>query len=1052
MDAIVGGPERVVKTPAQTVHPFRARRDGMPLSTMDPIAFDLEPHLQRHGTSLRRLAHELVHDRAAAEDAVQETWLRALRRPPQREPQVGGWLATVLRHVVGRSLRGERRRGRRERDAARSEIGSDHVEVLARSEIVQRLLTAVRELDAPYRETIWQRYFEERPPREIAARDGVPLATVKSRLQRGLQQLRERLGDEGETDWRAAMTAAFGFGEGAAAAGTAVVAGGVTMAVWTKVAVAAAAVGIAAVLWWPRLDTPPRDERTAASMQMTAAHAPVEPGPGVQRIEVTPPSTAPVAVSSERAAEPAVLPARIRGRVVAAETGEPVAGAEVYRNRSIGGVRWEPDDSLFTTGPDGRFEFEVVPGRTPGLTLRAPDRITCTWQGAIPVPGAEQDIGDLPLRAGIAIRGRLVDERGAAIRARVLVDLYQLSDSGGASSALARGVRPMLCEWWTDENGEFVVPRLVALGPCKWHVPSKEYELVRPRGEFALAADGPTSFELVLRPRPRIRGVVVDEAGEVVAGIGLADQPVPFGLVVSNSDGCFEIEKQRLTDEAATSVHVCDSGAFLPHDPIVDVPWGTHDLRIVMRRPVPFVVEVSAPDGTPIEEFGVVIDRPGIGGQRRGKVQQRANHERGTLAVDGVAPGCTSLRVLPTSRAWMPTELIAVKDTGPLHVVLQPRLPASVRVVAGDAPVPGAVVRLARVRAEIGKLDLRRLRDPHADEAWLPGMISEIVDSGITDANGMVPLRRDRDVEGRCLLVQVEGRPELIVNEPVFPSHGAPLVVALPILGRIVGKVELRGWERRQVGVTLVLEPGTRTKTPEPDGSFEFTDVSVGRHTVFLRFAPGLRGGRLSGSDRAVEVGGDQPAQLRFDLADHPLATIAGQLLANGPLPAGLVIDGIRIGSDPTPEVLGSGSVAADGRFLLANLLPGRYRLAWRLGTEQKAWLSGLQAETFELRPGEQLQHVVPYRARRLTVRFQRADGGSADGVRIRARCGDLFWPALGFFSPQVVSGPLVLDPAPVLPVKFAGFAANCPWSAPIVMPPDRAEAEVTVVLPDPPR
>src|SRR4030095_5601749 len=113
-----------------------------------------------------------------------------------------------------------------------------------------------------------QRFVEGRAPRDIAADSGVPLATVKSRVQRGLATLRERLGEREGTDWRAGLTAAFGFGrEGTAAA--AAIAGGVLMATWTKgslgIAAAAAAV-ISTMVWWP--------DTTAATPVVAAGSSP----------------------------------------------------------------------------------------------------------------------------------------------------------------------------------------------------------------------------------------------------------------------------------------------------------------------------------------------------------------------------------------------------------------------------------------------------------------------------------------------------------------------------------------------------------------------------------------------------------------------------------------------------------------------------------------------------------------------------------------------------------------------------------------------------------
>ena len=51
----------------------------------------------------------------------------------------------------------------------------------------------MRRLAEPFRGTVLLRYFEGLPPREIARTTGVELETVKSRLKRGLQQLRTSL-------------------------------------------------------------------------------------------------------------------------------------------------------------------------------------------------------------------------------------------------------------------------------------------------------------------------------------------------------------------------------------------------------------------------------------------------------------------------------------------------------------------------------------------------------------------------------------------------------------------------------------------------------------------------------------------------------------------------------------------------------------------------------------------------------------------------------------------------------------------------------------------
>ncbi|MEW6741809.1 MAG: sigma factor-like helix-turn-helix DNA-binding protein [Planctomycetota bacterium] len=65
--------------------------------------------------------------------------------------------------------------------------------LVERMEIDQRLVQAVLELKEPYRSTILSRFFEDLTAGEIAKRHRVPLETVRSRIKRGLEQLRRSL-------------------------------------------------------------------------------------------------------------------------------------------------------------------------------------------------------------------------------------------------------------------------------------------------------------------------------------------------------------------------------------------------------------------------------------------------------------------------------------------------------------------------------------------------------------------------------------------------------------------------------------------------------------------------------------------------------------------------------------------------------------------------------------------------------------------------------------------------------------------------------------------
>jgi len=140
---------------------------------------------------LRRLAYRLVREEALAEDLVQETWRRWLERAPGGLGEPRAWMTSVLRNLAFNARRDADRRRARERGAARAEEVEPETD--GTLEAQARLVEALRALEEPYRSALVQRYYHDLAPKEIAARGGVPLDTVKSRLARGLAKLREDL-------------------------------------------------------------------------------------------------------------------------------------------------------------------------------------------------------------------------------------------------------------------------------------------------------------------------------------------------------------------------------------------------------------------------------------------------------------------------------------------------------------------------------------------------------------------------------------------------------------------------------------------------------------------------------------------------------------------------------------------------------------------------------------------------------------------------------------------------------------------------------------------
>lgn len=152
--------------------------------------------LLAHADFVRGLARSLLFDPDAAEDLAQQAWLAAIEHPPSRPERARSWFAAVVINLARKSWRGAARRETRERAAARPEAVPSTAEIVEREAVRRRVVEAVLSLAEPYRSTVLLRYYEDVPPAEIARRLGDPVETVKTRLKRGLAQLRARLDAE----------------------------------------------------------------------------------------------------------------------------------------------------------------------------------------------------------------------------------------------------------------------------------------------------------------------------------------------------------------------------------------------------------------------------------------------------------------------------------------------------------------------------------------------------------------------------------------------------------------------------------------------------------------------------------------------------------------------------------------------------------------------------------------------------------------------------------------------------------------------------------------
>ena len=146
------------------------------------------------------LAVRILRDSAQAEEIAQEVLIQVWRKAAGFDPSRGGamtWIMTLAHHRTVDRVRTEQASAAREDQAGRREIpaAADGVAELVLDRLDrQRVRDCLGSLTGAQRESITLAYYDGYTYREVAARIGLPLGTVKSRIRDGLIRLRDCLG------------------------------------------------------------------------------------------------------------------------------------------------------------------------------------------------------------------------------------------------------------------------------------------------------------------------------------------------------------------------------------------------------------------------------------------------------------------------------------------------------------------------------------------------------------------------------------------------------------------------------------------------------------------------------------------------------------------------------------------------------------------------------------------------------------------------------------------------------------------------------------------
>ncbi len=154
-----------------------------------------------HGSELYGFAVNSLGDAPLAEEAVQETFVRAWRAADRFDPGIASlrtWLFAIMRNVLIDLARAR---------AVRPPLAGDDPPEAAAEDVLDRAMLswqveeALRRVGEDHRRVLVEVYYRGRPYAEVARELRVPEGTVKSRVYYGLRALRlalEEMGWNGE--------------------------------------------------------------------------------------------------------------------------------------------------------------------------------------------------------------------------------------------------------------------------------------------------------------------------------------------------------------------------------------------------------------------------------------------------------------------------------------------------------------------------------------------------------------------------------------------------------------------------------------------------------------------------------------------------------------------------------------------------------------------------------------------------------------------------------------------------------------------------------------
>ncbi|MGB8170257.1 MAG: sigma-70 family RNA polymerase sigma factor [Chthoniobacteraceae bacterium] len=153
----------------------------------------------RHQALMRTIISRMIHNDQDVDDLVQECLLEIWRRAEAYQVEKGhalGWIVTLVRRRtidrIRRKMAYSRAQDRfREESATTSEgVHSGADEEVVQSDRGRAIARMIADLPPAQQEAVRLAYYRGMSQRQIAAYTGIPLGTIKTRLELALRKLR----------------------------------------------------------------------------------------------------------------------------------------------------------------------------------------------------------------------------------------------------------------------------------------------------------------------------------------------------------------------------------------------------------------------------------------------------------------------------------------------------------------------------------------------------------------------------------------------------------------------------------------------------------------------------------------------------------------------------------------------------------------------------------------------------------------------------------------------------------------------------------------------